>query len=163
MKEPVLHGKSWQVSVTAIIKPSTVLLKLLAGMTAEGFSKHGFQSVSRCTAGTIIYTSNCHGNSEDFYGENITFLYAIKLNRRGSHSYCHDLRGCVTYKTGFGLDDWINFTLYIHTVRDSGNTALSLFYTLSNSPLNTHYSSQASLVVSWQRIYHNLTITSNHT
>jgi hypothetical protein len=23
----------------------------------------------------------------------------------------------VTYKTGFGLDDWIYFTLYIHTVR----------------------------------------------
>jgi hypothetical protein len=24
----------------------------------------------------------------------------------------------VTYKTGLGLDDWIFFTLHIHTVRD---------------------------------------------
>jgi hypothetical protein len=24
----------------------------------------------------------------------------------------------VTYKTGFGLDDWLYWTLYIHTVRD---------------------------------------------
>jgi hypothetical protein len=25
---------------------------------------------------------------------------------------------CVTYKTGFGLDDWIYCALYIYTVRD---------------------------------------------
>jgi hypothetical protein len=24
----------------------------------------------------------------------------------------------MTYKTGFGLDDWIYFTLYIHTTRN---------------------------------------------
>jgi hypothetical protein len=34
--------------------------------------------------------------------------------------YCHVEKGVVlsTYKTGFGLDDWIYCTLYIHTVRD---------------------------------------------
>jgi hypothetical protein len=37
--------------------------------------------------------------------------------------------------------------------------ALSLIYTLYSSPLHT----QSSLVVSWQRIYHSLTVTSNHT
>jgi hypothetical protein len=26
--------------------------------------------------------------------------------------------GCVIYKTGFGLDDWIYCEFYIHTVRD---------------------------------------------
>jgi hypothetical protein len=35
----------------------------------------------------------------------------------------------------------------------TGNTALSLFYTLSSSPLYTHYDSRSSLVVSRQRIY----------
>jgi hypothetical protein len=44
-----------------------------------------------------------------------------------------------------------------------GNTALSLFYTLSSSPLHTHKDSQCSLVLSWQRIYNRLTVTSNHT
>lgn len=134
LKEPVLYGKSWQVSVTANIKSSTVLLKLLAGMTAKGFLKHGFQSVSRCIAGTVIYTSNCYGTSEDIYGVNIKFYMPFRLKRRDSHSYCHDFRGCVTYKTGFGFDVWVCFTSYsyIHTVRNSGNTALSLFYTLSN-------------------------------
>jgi hypothetical protein len=44
---------------------------------------------------------------------------------------------CVTYKTGFGLDDWIYCTLNIHITRDY-NTALSLFYTLSSSLLHMH-------------------------
>jgi hypothetical protein len=35
--------------------------------------------------------------------------------------------------------------------------------TLYSSPLHTHQDSQSSLVVSWQRIYNSLTITSNHT
>jgi hypothetical protein len=66
---------------------------------------------------------------------------------------------CVTYKTGFGLDDWICCTVYSTTC----NTALSLIYPLYNSPLLTHLYSQSSLAVSWQRIYKRLTITSNHT
>jgi hypothetical protein len=46
--------------------------------------------------------------------------------------------------------------------RTPGNTVLSLFYTLYSSPLYTHYGSQSSLVVSWQRIYNSLPVTSNH-
>jgi hypothetical protein len=54
---------------------------------------------------------------------------------------------CVTYKTGFGLDDWIYYTLYIHTVLGTtANTALSLVYAL-------YKRSQSSLVVPLQRIY----------
>jgi hypothetical protein len=67
------------------------------------------------------------------------------------------VQGCVTYKTGSGLDDW----LYWHTFTQLGttsSTALSLFYTLYSSPLHTHKDSQSSLVVSWQRIYHSLTV-----
>jgi hypothetical protein len=59
----------------------------------------------------------------------------------------------VTYKTGFGLDDWICYTLHIHNSGLQAITALSLFYTPYNSTLHTHKSSQSSLVVSWQRIY----------
>jgi hypothetical protein len=72
---------------------------------------------------------------------------------------CRGLR--VTYKTGSGLDDWIYCILYIQ-LETTGNTALSLSYTLSSSPLHTHYGSQSSLVVSWQRIYNSLTVASNH-
>jgi hypothetical protein len=36
----------------------------------------------------------------------------------------------VNYKTGFGLDDWIHYNLYIHTTRDYRNTALSLIDSL---------------------------------
>jgi hypothetical protein len=33
--------------------------------------------------------------------------------------YCHDLVGLrLTYKMGFGLDDWIYCILYIHTTED---------------------------------------------
>jgi hypothetical protein len=43
------------------------------------------------------------------------------------------------------------------------DVTLSLFYTLSSSPLLTHYDSRSSVVVSWQRIYHSLTVTSTKT
>jgi hypothetical protein len=36
----------------------------------------------------------------------------------------------VTYKTGFGLDDWVYCTLYIHNSGLQAITVLSLFYTL---------------------------------
>jgi hypothetical protein len=42
-------------------------------------------------------------------------------------------------------------------------TALPLIYTLYSSTLRTHYGSQSSLVVSWQRIYNGLTVTAAHT
>jgi hypothetical protein len=45
---------------------------------------------------------------------------------------------CVTYNTGFGLDDWIYCTLYIHNSGLQAVTALSLFYTFFSSPLHTH-------------------------
>jgi hypothetical protein len=43
----------------------------------------------------------------------------------------------------------------------TGNTALLLFYTLLNSPLHTH-TLGFSLVVSWQRIYNNLSLQITH-
>jgi hypothetical protein len=49
-----------------------------------------------------------------------------------------------------------------YTLHSSG-LQLPLFYTLSSSPLHTHQDSPSSLVVSWQRIYHRLTVTSHHT
>jgi hypothetical protein len=53
-------------------------------------------------------------------------------------------------------------TLYIQ-IGTTGNAALSLIYTLCSSPLHTHKGSHSSLVVSWQRIYNSLAVTSNHT
>jgi hypothetical protein len=41
----------------------------------------------------------------------------------------------------------------------TGNTALPLIYTLSSSTLHIHLSSQSSLVVSWQRIFNSLSVT----
>jgi hypothetical protein len=60
---------------------------------------------------------------------------------------------------------WIEFiTPYTFTqYGTTGNTALMLFYTLSSSPLYTHQDSESLLVVSWQRIYNSLTVTSNNT
>jgi hypothetical protein len=42
----------------------------------------------------------------------------------------------VTYKTGSGMG-WIGF-IAPYTFMQFGTTALSLFYTLSSSPLDTH-------------------------
>jgi hypothetical protein len=44
-------------------------------------------------------------------------------------------------------------TPYTQYSRLQAITALSLMYTLYSSPLHTHYVSQSSPVVSWQRIY----------
>jgi hypothetical protein len=60
------------------------------------------------------------------------------------------------------LDWMIGFidTLYTH---NPGLQAIQLIYTLYSPLSHTHYSSQSSLVASWQRIYNSLTATSNHT
>jgi hypothetical protein len=50
--------------------------------------------------------------------------------------YCHDVT--VTYKRGLG---WMTGFIAPYTFTQfgtTGNTALSLFYTLSSSPLHTH-------------------------
>jgi hypothetical protein len=44
----------------------------------------------------------------------------------------------------------------------TGNTALSLNYTLYSSPLHTHKGSQCSLVALWQRIYNSRTVAAAH-
>jgi hypothetical protein len=48
---------------------------------------------------------------------------------------------------------------YITHLAVTNNTALSLIYTLYSSPLHTHYCSQSSLVVFWQRIYNSFVDT----
>jgi hypothetical protein len=52
-------------------------------------------------------------------------------------------------------------TPYTHNWRLQAITALPPSYTLYSTPLHTHYGSQSSLVVSWQRVYYSLTVTSN--
>jgi hypothetical protein len=68
----------------------------------------------------------------------------------------------VTYKTGFGLENWIYCTLYIHNPGLEVITAILLIYTLHSSPLHTHQGSQSSLFVSWQRIYNTRAVTSSY-
>jgi hypothetical protein len=49
------------------------------------------------------------------------------------NSYCH-VYGCVTYKTCFGLIDWIYCTLYIHAVRDyRQHSAIAILHTFQFS------------------------------
>jgi hypothetical protein len=57
----------------------------------------------------------------------------------------------MTYRRG--LDWMIGFidTLF-PKLGTTGNTELLLIYTLYSLPLHTHYESQSSLAVSWQRI-----------
>jgi hypothetical protein len=45
------------------------------------------------------------------------------------------------------------------TTADYSTIAIPTIY---SSPLHMHYGSQSSLVVSWQRAYNRLTVTSNH-
>jgi hypothetical protein len=66
----------------------------------------------------------------------------------------------MTYKTGFELDLLHLIHLQLRTTVNYSAIAIP---TLSSSPLHTHYGSESLLVVSWQRIYHGLTVTSNHT
>jgi hypothetical protein len=56
----------------------------------------------------------------------------------------------VICKTGFGLDDWIYCTLYIHTTRDYRQ--YSAMADLHTFQFTVPQALQSSLVVSWQRI-----------
>jgi hypothetical protein len=47
--------------------------------------------------------------------------------------------------------------------RATGNYCTIAVLHVFSSSLHTHYNPQSSLVVSWQRIYHSLTVTSTHT
>jgi hypothetical protein len=45
-------------------------------------------------------------------------------NRVGMSSYCHMIMAAWLIITGFGLDDWIYFTLYIHKFGTTDNIAI---------------------------------------
>jgi hypothetical protein len=65
-------------------------------------------------------------------------------------------------QTGFWIG-WLDLlTPYTHNSELQAITALSLIYTLQSSPLHTHWGSQSSLVVSWQRIYSSLSLQITH-
>jgi hypothetical protein len=59
---------------------------------------------------------------------------------------------------GFWIE-WLNLLRLYTSLVTTSNTALFLIYTLYSSPLHTLYGSQSSLVVSWQRIYNSLIVT----
>jgi hypothetical protein len=67
--------------------------------------------------------------------------------------------GGVTYNTGFRLDLLTPYTQYSGL---QAITVISLIYTLYSSSLHTHWGSQSSLVVSWQRIYNRLSLQITH-
>jgi hypothetical protein len=90
----------------------------------------------------------------------LTFHWSRCILRCLVKQYCYILDVCawlirrvLNRLIGF-IDTW--FT-------QVGTTALSLIYILYISPLYTHYVSQSSLVVSWQRICNSHTVISNHT
>jgi hypothetical protein len=70
---------------------------------------------------------------------------------------CRYIVTCMRdYRWVFGFDDCFYCTLYIHTARD--------YMQLQRYRWFTHFTvHRYTLVVSWQRIYHSLTVTSNNT
>jgi hypothetical protein len=60
------------------------------------------------------YSLQCYSVSSDVPGTFHESLYTVRF-----------WGVCVPYKTGFGLNDWIHCTLYIHTLGTADNTALS--------------------------------------
>jgi hypothetical protein len=60
------------------------------------------------------YSLQRYSVSSDVPGTFHEFLYTVRFGRV-----------CVPYKTDFGLNDWIHCTLYIHTLGNADNIALS--------------------------------------
>jgi hypothetical protein len=76
-----------------------------------------------------------------------------------SFTACSKSRVRVLVTIGDVLDWMIGFHTLCTPLGTTGNySAITDLHTFS-SPLHTHYGSQPSLVVSWQRIYNNLQIT----
>jgi hypothetical protein len=70
----------------------------------------------------------------------------------------------VIYKTGFGLDDWIYCTLYIHTFRDYRHySAIAILHTFRFIVAHALGFSVFSSRILANGIYHSITVTSNHT
>jgi hypothetical protein len=87
-----------------------------------------------------------------------SFQVLVPTARMENSKILSQVGGCA-WLIRRGLE-WI-YWLLIHSTRDYSATAI---FTLYSSPLHTQYvSSQSSLVVSWQRFYNSLTVTSNHT
>jgi hypothetical protein len=63
---------------------------------------------------------------------NISTTWNILVSRHKTVffvAWYYHVYGCLSYKTGFGLDDWIYCTLYIHIVRDYGELQRSRYST----------------------------------
>jgi hypothetical protein len=55
---------------------------------------------------------------------------------------------CVTYETGFGLDDWIYCTLYIHNTQDYRQySVIAILHTLQSYPDNGYITVSLSLQI----------------
>jgi hypothetical protein len=79
---------------------------------------------------SITLTTSCHALCL-CHLVSATSTTCFDLIKSSSGKYCHDLRVSVTYKTGFGLNDWIHCALYIHTTRDyRQNSAIAVLHTL---------------------------------
>jgi hypothetical protein len=85
-----------------------------------------------------LYSPSSHQETFSDYIEKSCVIKVNVLSRVG-----------VAHRQGFGLDDGIYCTIYIHRTRDNKQYSAILFYTLSSSPFHAHYDSQSSLAVSW--------------
>jgi hypothetical protein len=68
------------------------------------------------------------------------------------------------YRRGFGLDEWMTGfidTLFTQLGTAGKYSAIAILHTFS-SPLHTHWGSQSSQAVSWQRIYNSLSLQITH-
>jgi hypothetical protein len=92
----------------------------------------------------------------DGYGHTYHPLHSIYTK------YCHVYGGTHYENNGFWFGCLDLLALWLQSCLITVNTGLSLIYTLSSPPLDTHWDSQSSLVVSWQWISNTESSTSNH-